>query len=158
MPSETLNTIISIAGTLLGTVLGWFLNELSSRGRLVVILKEIRYQTSQPDGYAGHTWRIIDAPQTNGHVFGQLQIHNSSATNKILYNPEFCIDSNGFIASQFPQVLNIAPHSILPFDFSFYIDEKINIGTPRKLSLVFKDHRHKQRTIRLAKYKNFVSL
>lgn len=84
MDKEVVIAAIGVGGTLLGTVLGWFLNNLSNNGKLHIYVCSCRDVFSKGDGFGGNTTaESID--ETRDYTFYiSLDLYNSSSVTKIM--------------------------------------------------------------------------
>ena len=76
--------IISIVGTLLGTLLGWFLNNISKRGKLQFYTKtwENKFYGKEKNGYETIAASFEEA---NGYAYeAVIEVFNGSGMNKIV--------------------------------------------------------------------------
>ena len=85
MKDEILIALLGILGTLGGTILGWFLNALSQKGKLNVFV------TSWKDKFeynsVGSMVPSFSKEQTSYYAYNlSLDLYNSSAETKIMSN------------------------------------------------------------------------
>lgn len=78
-----INQIIGICGTLLGTVLGWGLNNLSQKGKISVFVKNVDEEFSKRDSYGGFDQcDIVDAEHYIIKI--SIDVYNSSRDTGIM--------------------------------------------------------------------------
>ena len=93
-PMISLDALWGIFGTVLGTILGWLLSEISNRGRLHCYVKSWQADMDAPDFYGGYkTCRIGEIPQFF-HYSLSLELYNSSRLPRMIRNGKvvFCKD------------------------------------------------------------------
>lgn len=93
MKNEILIAFLGILGTLVGTILGWFLNALSQKGKLNVFV------TSWEDKFeynsVGSMVPSSSREQTSYYAYNlSLDLYNSSAETKIMRNIRICFMDN----------------------------------------------------------------
>lgn len=83
MDKEVLIAAIGVGGTLLGTVLGWFLNNLSNMGRLSIYVCE--WNDEFKTNNAGEIVSSQSIEETEYYSFDlSLDLYNSSGSTKIM--------------------------------------------------------------------------
>lgn len=88
MSNEVVISIIGIAGTILGTILGWFLNQLSQRGNLCLFVQNWHSSLTTIDRNCNKT--LCNSFDEASEYDFELEIdaYNSSSSTKIMRNIE----------------------------------------------------------------------
>lgn len=110
--TELLIAIIGIIGTLLGTVLGWILNNLSQHGKLNVYVTEWEEKFTHIGEYgAFETSRKKEEAKSFSYNFS-LDLYNSSGTTKIMRNIKVVLlGNNKELSVDIPQDIETARSS-----------------------------------------------
>ncbi|WP_044916162.1 hypothetical protein [Butyrivibrio sp. WCE2006] len=83
MDTDVLLTLLGVTGTLLGTVLGWGLNELSQKGRLFVYVNKWREEYQKQDDCGG----FIECNSCEAEYYNfslSIDVYNSSNETHIM--------------------------------------------------------------------------
>lgn len=90
---EIQSEVIGILGTLGGTVLGWFLNNLSRKGRLNVFLSS--WKDKLQYNKDGHIEQSTSIEETEYYTYTiSLDLYNSSGETKIMRNIKVIFSNN----------------------------------------------------------------
>lgn len=82
--TEFFAAVIGVLGTLAGTVLGWILNSLSGRGRLIIFVSSWEDKFLHQDSYGGMApSSSIDETEFYTYKFS-LDVYNSSSESRIM--------------------------------------------------------------------------
>lgn len=83
MDKEVMIAAIGVGGTLLGTVLGWVLNNLTNRGKLYAYVSV--WKDDFRTGSGGFDSASQSIEETKGYMYSvALEMYNSSASTKIM--------------------------------------------------------------------------
>ncbi len=83
MDKEVMIAAIGVGGTLLGTLLGWALNNLSNRGKLYTYVSE--WKDEFMTGAGGYDCASKSMEEARGYIYSlSLDLYNSSASTKIM--------------------------------------------------------------------------
>ncbi len=178
--SEIWSAAIGIVGTILGTVLGWLLNNISNRGKLNVY---ISLWTDMFEHYddCGYLVRSFSKEQTEHYSYKLIiDLYNSSAEPKIMRNIKVVFSNgvkllktstpyddstkqvgNNFTSVHFDKIipLNIIPKSVLTINLhdEWNDNGSLNfIWETDSIYLQYTDENNKEKTIPIKKgdYKN----
>ena len=167
--------IIGVIGTLLGTVLGWFLNVLSNRGKVSVYLSSWTDSFRHKDNEGFMTDSTSESQAEYFEFECSLDIYNSSSYTKIMRDVKivFCdgrkvlfsdipndqkVRKTGSYGTVMPQ--NIPPHTVVNIQLSSCLSIKDNnlfeIFRTNNIYLEYSKEKNKVRRVSLKKvdYRN----
>lgn len=173
MSEGVFTAVIGIIGTLAGTILGWFLNNISRRGKIKAFVVEWDERCELND-----TGRMVDSPSYEEAEYYSysitLDIYNSSSDTKIMrdFRMEFLkahkvvvadeplnADDKGELFYRAMGVLNVPPKSIVPLHLcggfwrsNFELFDEINVSS--KVRLSYRDDKNVDKHIMVDVLKN----
>lgn len=178
MCTELQIALLGILGTLGGTVLGWFLNTLSQKGKLNIYVSSWcdKFQYNDESGFKRPSLSI---GQTESYVYHlSLDLYNNSGTTKIMRNIEivFAADKTELSRSvpkddatrrysgpanfyDAVEPINIPPKTVLKIDLheGYWKDSLNFIWKVDRVFLRYTDGKNKTRTLPIKKeiYKDY---
>ena len=173
METNIIFALIGVGGTLLGTILGWFLNSLSGHGKLNVFVTS--WEETFQYNNSGYMTPSSSREQTEHYWYElKLDLYNSSSGMKIMRDIkiEFLNGKNVSVV-QIPyddatkrfnqhfythfdvEAINISPKSVIQYKLcnGYHKEELDNIWKSDKVVLSFVDEKNKKKRVFMATLK-----
>ena len=163
--------IIGITGTLLGVLLGAFLNRLSRIGRVKIYINNVKYSFSERDDFGGYKSVETISPKTERlNINVELDVINTSEySKKIMRDISFVISntnfkkmntvddnstrrsSSGMIKINELKFINLQPKELINLNLSTQFNEDFEKILGSKWFLEYKKLNNRKEKIRIIK-------
>lgn len=91
---EIITSVIGVIATLVGTILGWFLNNLSNRGKLTIFTFLWKENFRRKTSFEKKDDELSEIKEIQSYSYNtKLGIYNSSANTKIMRNIEIVFNN-----------------------------------------------------------------
>lgn len=169
---EIVTALIGVGATILGTILGWVLNNLSSYGKLNIFTSSFRNEFKAFDGL-GDFKQCSDRNSASCYNYSvSLDIYNSGGDPKIMRDIKIVLNDgkndllsntpfdNATMTNTFPgryyekvEPLNIPPKAVITLDLHDTIDNKNDefnfIWKTKKIFLTYTNEKNKSKKVLL---------
>lgn len=135
---DYITALIGVGGTLLGTVLGWLLSRLSTKGKLVFYIQDWQDRFTRPD-YMGGQAPSENVESTESYNYSlKIGVYNSSAEPRVMRDFRILFDKaeSGIYESIPYEKSNDTAHRACPID-------SINVEPKRIIELTLCGGMHK---------------
>lgn len=167
-PIEIITTIIGVGGTIIGTILGWILNNVSRNGRLH-FFSQISGLSTRDDGYGGYMGckNLKDADRYT--CFIDLDVYNKNADYKTVKDlqVQFCYNrKHGFSIKPLVKkskhdtkyetvdIINIPPKQTLSLylSVSFKKEDFNKLRKVKKVKLMYRNEKNRTKTVSISNH------